>query len=174
MRGCFYVYAIRVDATGGFDRTPTLSPRSVWYIIPMPTDPNCIFCKICSKEAPAEIVYEDPDYVCFVDRKPASTHHYLVTPRRHIQDSRSLTASHIPMVERMAEIGRQMLEERGESVDKARFGFHWPPFVLVKHLHLHVISPESGMGWLNRTVIFRKDSYFFNSPNSMINYIKSK
>ena len=135
---------------------------------------NCIFCKICSKESKAEILYEDSDYVCFVDRKPASTHHYLVVPRQHIRDPRELNSSHIPLVERMMEIGKQVLGEREGNSEEARIGFHWPPLILVKHLHLHVISPESEMGWLNRNVIFRKDSYFFISPPYMVDYLKKK
>lgn len=160
-----------VDST---QPVPSSSPPECPPSMSTDISPNCVFCKICSRESQAEIVYQDPDYVCFVDRKPASTHHYLVVPRRHLQDPRVLTSNHIPLVERMAEIGRQVLEERGGSKEEARLGFHWPPFILVKHLHLHVISPESEMGWLNRTVIFRKDSYFFSSPNSMINYLKDK
>lgn len=138
------------------------------------TNPNCIFCKICCKQAPAKVVYEDSDYVCFVDRKPASTHHYLVVPRRHIPDARVLTSDHIPMVQRMTEIGQQVLEERGGKMEEARLGFHWPPVLLVKHLHLHVISPERQMGWLNRVLVFRKDSYVFSSPDYMINYLQTK
>ena len=138
------------------------------------TNPNCIFCKIARKESPAEVVYEDSDYVCFVDRKPCSTHHYLVVPRQHIQDPRVLTSSHTPMVERMAEIGKQVLEERGGRLEEVRLGFHWPPFIFVKHLHLHVISPESAMGWINRNIVFRKDSYVFSSPAYMVNYLKKK
>ncbi len=134
--------------------------------------PNCVFCSICSKESKAEILYEDTDYVCFVDRKPASKHHYLVVPRKHIPDPRSLTSDHVSLVERMAEIGRQVLEKQGGSFEMARLGFHWPPFIFVKHLHLHIISPESEMNWLNRNIIFRKDSYFFSSPDYMLNYIK--
>lgn len=137
-------------------------------------NPSCIFCKICSRDSPAEIVYEDSEYVCFVDKKPVSTHHYLVVPRQHIQDSRVLTESHTPLVERMAEIGKQVLEERGGSLEEARLGFHWPPFIFVKHLHLHIISPESEMGWLNRKVVFRKDSYVFSSPTYMVDYLKTK
>lgn len=138
------------------------------------TNPNCIFCKIAGKESPAEMVYEDSDYVCFVDRKPCSTHHYLVVPRQHISDSRVLTSSHTPMVERMAEIGRQVLEDRGGNFQEARLGFHWPPFIFVKHLHLHVVSPVSSMSWINRNVVFRKDSYVFSSPAYMVNYLKTK
>jgi hypothetical protein len=78
------------------------------------------------------------------------------------------------MVERMAEIGKQVLEERGGTLDEARMGFHWPPFIFVKHLHLHIISPESAMGWINKNIVFRKDSYVFSSPAYMVNYLKTK
>ena len=138
------------------------------------TDPECIFCKICCKESPADVVYEDSDYVCFVDRTPCSTHHYLVVPRQHIQSPGVLSSSHTPMVERMADIGKQVLEERGGNLEEARMGFHWPPFIFVKHLHLHVISPERAMGWINRNIVFRKDSYVFSSPTYMMNYLKKK
>ena len=137
-------------------------------------NPNCIFCKICCKEAQAEVVYEDSDYVCFVDRKPVSKHHYLVVPRQHIQDSRALNSSHTPLVERMTEIGYKVLGERGGNVEDARLGFHWPPFIFVRHLHLHVISPEGDMGWVNRNIVFRKDSYVFSSPAYLLNYLKTK
>lgn len=140
---------------------------------PLSQDPNCVFCRISRKDAPAEIVYEDTDFVVFVDRKPASTHHYLVIPRNHIPDPRSLTGEHVALVERMAELGKQVLTERGGRVEEARMGFHWPPFILVRHLHLHVIGPESSMGWLGRNLIFRKDSFAFSSHTWMIEHLKN-
>lgn len=135
---------------------------------------HCIFCKICSKEARAEILYEDSDFVCFVDRKPVSTHHYLVVPRQHLVGAGQLTSTHVSLVQKMADIGKQVLAEHGGKADEARLGFHWPPFIMVKHLHMHIISPVSEMSWLNRTVVFRKDSYVFSSPDYLINYIKAK
>lgn len=41
-----------------------------------------------------------------------------------------------------------------------RMGFHWPPFNLIKHLHLHVISSTNQMGLLARG-IFWPNSYWF-------------
>lgn len=137
-------------------------------------DFNCIFCKICSKKERAEILYEDSDFVCFVDRKPASTHHYLVVPRQHIVGAGQLTSAHESLVQRMTDIGKQVLVERGGNIEGARLGIHWPPLVMVKHLHMHIISPESQMSWLNRVLVFRKDSYFFSSPDGLISYIKAK
>ena len=49
------------------------------------SDPRCVFCRIVAKEEQAPIVYEDADYVCFRDRSPSATHHYLLVPRTHIR-----------------------------------------------------------------------------------------
>jgi histidine triad (HIT) family protein len=44
---------------------------------------NCIFCKIVKKEIPAHIVYEDADFLAFLDIHPQSPGHTLVIPKKH-------------------------------------------------------------------------------------------
>lgn len=44
---------------------------------------NCIFCKIIKKEIPAEIVYEDSDFLAFLSIDPHSPGHTLVIPKEH-------------------------------------------------------------------------------------------
>ena len=46
-------------------------------------DQNCIFCKIVTKEIPANIVYEDNDFLAFLDINPSSPGHTLVIPKNH-------------------------------------------------------------------------------------------
>lgn len=58
---------------------------------------KCIFCEICAKMQPAEIVYEDNEIVVFKDIKPAAPHHYLCVPQRHIQDINKLTREDKPL-----------------------------------------------------------------------------
>lgn len=55
---------------------------------------NCIFCKIISGDAPAEIVYRDDEVIVFKDIKPASTFHFLAIPKEHIPTVNSLTKNH--------------------------------------------------------------------------------
>lgn len=53
----------------------------------------CIFCKIISEEAPGDILYKDEEIIIFKDIKPASEHHYLSVPVKHIENIHSLTTS---------------------------------------------------------------------------------
>ncbi|MBX4206570.1 HIT domain-containing protein [Candidatus Parcubacteria bacterium] len=46
-------------------------------------DPNCIFCKIASGEIPAHKVYEDGDFVAFLDINPRASGHVQVIPKEH-------------------------------------------------------------------------------------------
>jgi len=44
---------------------------------------NCVFCKIVKKEIPAHVVYEDMDFLAFLDIHPQSPGHTLVIPKKH-------------------------------------------------------------------------------------------
>lgn len=46
---------------------------------------SCIFCKIVTKEIPAHIVYEDTDFLAFLDINPRSPGHILVIPKKHFR-----------------------------------------------------------------------------------------
>ncbi len=46
---------------------------------------SCIFCKIIRKEIPAEIVYEDADFLAFLDIHPQSPGHAQVIPKKHVR-----------------------------------------------------------------------------------------
>ena len=45
---------------------------------------ECIFCKIIKKEIPCEQVYEDKDFLAFLDIEPVSDGHLLIVPKKHI------------------------------------------------------------------------------------------
>lgn len=46
---------------------------------------DCIFCKIVNKQIPANIVYEDNDFISFLDINPLSPGHCLVIPKIHYE-----------------------------------------------------------------------------------------
>jgi histidine triad (HIT) family protein len=44
---------------------------------------NCIFCKIVKKEIPAEVIYEDDNFLAFLDIQPVNPGHVLLIPKTH-------------------------------------------------------------------------------------------
>ncbi|MEX2052222.1 MAG: HIT domain-containing protein [Candidatus Paceibacterota bacterium] len=44
---------------------------------------DCIFCKIIRKEIPAYIVYEDDNFLAFLDINPIAPGHVQVIPKNH-------------------------------------------------------------------------------------------
>ncbi|VDI43754.1 Hypothetical predicted protein [Mytilus galloprovincialis] len=134
---------------------------------------SCIFCKIgAGKDQNTQIVYQNEDFVVFRDIRPASNHHYLVIPKIHIPNPKQLNQSHIPLVEKLISIGQQVLTEKKGDIDDTSYGFHWPPFNSISHLHLHVISPASSMSWFQR-VIFRPNSFWFVTAEWLISRLKA-
>lgn len=44
---------------------------------------DCIFCKIVRKEIPSEIVFEDNNFLAFLDIRPLNPGHILLIPKHH-------------------------------------------------------------------------------------------
>ena len=44
---------------------------------------ECIFCKIVNKEIPCSKIYEDKDFLAFLDIRPLNPGHTLVIPKKH-------------------------------------------------------------------------------------------
>jgi len=58
----------------------------------------CVFCKIIKEEIPAYKIYEDREFLAFLDIEPVSDGHLLIVPKKHIvwmQDADDETISGI-------------------------------------------------------------------------------
>nr|CAD7452357.1 unnamed protein product [Timema tahoe] len=112
---------------------------------------------------------KDDNYVAFSDIKPASKYHYLIIPKQHISDVKSLVPEQNTLVEDLVRIAKQILEQTGVDLSDVRFGFHWPPFHSISHLHLHAIAPASQMGFISRG-IFKPDSWWFVTKKGFMEF----
>ncbi|KAM7382576.1 hypothetical protein PAMP_002302 [Pampus punctatissimus] len=137
-------------------------------------DKKCIFCRVVNNEMGTELLHCDEDISCFRDIKPGAPHHYLVVPTKHVGNCKSLNKEHVPLVKRMVELGKEVLQKNNiTDLSDVRFGFHWPPFCSVTHLHLHVLAPASQMGFMSR-LFYRLNSYWFITADQLIELLNTK
>ena len=101
-----------------------------------------LFEKICDKEIPATVVYEDDRCVAFRDISPKAPVHILIVPRKPIprlglaaaEDAALLghlllSAAHIARSEGVAESGFRVVVNNGPDGGEA-----------VPHLHVHLLA----------------------------------
>lgn len=101
---------------------------------------NCVFCRIVRGELPSHKVFEDEQYIAFLDSYPFSRGHTLVCPKRHgetIWDMKEheigglfMAASEVSKgtVSAMGADGFRLLQNNGEASNQ-----------VVAHVHVHVI-----------------------------------
>ncbi|XP_060094877.1 adenosine 5'-monophosphoramidase HINT3 [Heteronotia binoei] len=139
-------------------------------------DSKCIFCRITHGEEPGTelLPCEHEDLVCFRDIRPGAPHHYLVVPKIHLGNCKTLKSEHIPLVERMMAVGKSILQRnKFTDLNDIRMGFHWPPFCSIAHLHLHVLAPASQLGFLSR-MVYRLNSYWFITAEQLMERLKAE
>lgn len=137
--------------------------------------PGCIFCKIAAGEVEqTRLTYEDEQIAAFSDRKPAARHHFLVVPKEHYGNPKSLhSTDHVNLVERLLEVGKKVIVDNQADSEDVLFGYHWPPFNSIQHLHLHVISPRSEMRFFARQ-IYKPNSLWFVTHDWLLEHLKKK
>ncbi|XP_029983947.1 histidine triad nucleotide-binding protein 3-like [Sphaeramia orbicularis] len=131
---------------------------------------ECPFCQIVNNQSDTEILLSDAELVCFRDLKPGAAHHYLIISRTHIDNCKSLKAEHIPLVEHMVEMGKNILEKNKIS-DDIRMGFHIPPFSSVPHLHLHALAPASKMN-MKSQLRYGPQSHWFITVDKVLSQLR--
>ncbi len=139
----------------------------------------CVFCRIVAEEERATIVFRNHEFVCFRDIRPAARDHLLVVPVEHIRNVKAIAPGQASIVSKLKDVGLRALVERcgvseaAVAAGEVSFGFHWPPFNRVDHLHLHVIYPVDEMGFFSR-LIFRPNSYWFKTPEEVVEFLKAR
>ncbi len=107
---------------------------------------HCIFCQIAEGKEPASIVFEDEDFIAFMDAYPLTKGHCLVIPKAHVMRLHELKAKDRA---KLFNIGHRIVEAQ----KKSGWGTNGTNLLLndgqdanqtVPHLHLHLIPRSSG------------------------------
>ena len=105
---------------------------------------NCVFCKIVSKEARANIVYQDEQVTAFRDIHPVAPIHILIVPNRHIDSVGRMEPEDEQVVGHVFSVARRLAEQEGISTSGFRLitntGAHGGQTVF--HLHVHLIGGQ--------------------------------
>lgn len=110
-------------------------------------DANCIFCKIVQGQIPCAKVYEDQDFLAFLDIGPVRPGHALVVPKAHhatlLDLPADLAAGYLPTAQRVA---RAVLAVTGAAGFNLIMNNFRAAGQLVDHAHFHVIPRAADDG----------------------------
>ncbi|MDR2947489.1 MAG: HIT family protein [Candidatus Adiutrix sp.] len=105
---------------------------------------GCVFCQIAAGRIPSIRIYEDPEFIAFMDIASQAEGHFLIVPRAHYEVLADLPdgllAKVLPLAKKLSGAamtglgveGFNLLQNNGEVAGQA-----------VPHWHMHVI-PRRG------------------------------
>lgn len=103
---------------------------------------DCVFCQIVTGKLPADKVYEDGDFLGFLDIRPLNPGHSLIVPKKHYRWTYD-----VPNFGDYFEVARKVAQAQisalgAESVSFVTLGFEVP------HAHILVVPrfPDDGHG----------------------------
>jgi histidine triad (HIT) family protein len=101
-----------------------------------------IFEKIASREIPADIVYEEEDFIAFRDVNPQAPVHVLIIPKHHIPRLAEATGGDAPLLGRMLLASQKIAAKLGVLESGYRIVINNGPDAgeSVPHLHMHLLG----------------------------------
>lgn len=107
---------------------------------------DCLFCKIAAGDIPAEKLYEDDEILAFRDIAPQAPVHFLVIPKKHIQDPANAETTDEALMGKMIRVGSQVAKENGITDFRLVFNNGAEAGQTVFHIHMHVLGGRS-LNW---------------------------
>ena len=107
------------------------------------TAETCIFCKIIRKQIPTQVIAENDTILVIKDINPKAPIHYLIIPKKHIQDVQAMQQSDAYLFGDIALMAQHLSLQGGQAEPQA--------FRLVMnnghaagqrvfHMHMHYLS----------------------------------
>lgn len=103
---------------------------------------DCLFCKIVGGKIPSKKIFEDDEFLAFHDITPQAPVHFLVIPKRHIQNLMETGAADTELLGKLLLKAQGLAKELGCEEKGARFVINCKSHggQTVDHLHLHVMG----------------------------------
>lgn len=110
----------------------------------MPSELECIFCKIAEQAIPAEVLFDGGDTMFFKDSNPKAPVHIVGIPKKHLVSLDAIQgddhamigkllheATHVARDAGIFESGYRVITNVGENAGQE-----------VRHLHFHIVGGE--------------------------------
>jgi histidine triad (HIT) family protein len=105
-------------------------------------NPTCIFCKIITNDAPADIIYQDEQVTAFRDKYPVAQTHVLIVPNKHIASVNEVEPQDAALLGHLFIVARKVAEMDGVAANGYRLIINTGAGggQTVFHLHVHLIG----------------------------------
>ena len=103
---------------------------------------ECIFCKIVAGQIPADVVFQDRDFIAFRDIHPQAPQHILVVSKAHIASLAEVSDKQQSLMGRLLLVAKEVAEKEKIAASGYRVTINCGPDggQLVPHLHLHLLG----------------------------------
>ncbi len=101
---------------------------------------TCIFCEIVQGKKDGHFIYEDENYVAFLDIYPIDTGHSLVMPREHFEKITDMTAEKVgELFSKIPKIANAVIEATKADAFSVAQNNGRAAKQIVPHVHIHII-----------------------------------
>ena len=133
---------------------------------------DCIFCKIVQGEIPSKKVYEDSDFLGFIDIRPVSKGHVLLIPKEHYETFLDLPDKfHGPFSIALQNVAKAVVKATKAEGLNIGLNVNKAAGQEVFHVHYHVIprfESDSLAQWARSTYDAGEDAEFAEKIGSFL------
>jgi len=120
----------------------------------MSSQDNCVFCKIVAWETPSQRVYEDDNFIAFLDINPVNFGHTLIIPREHYANFTETPENVLcEMIKLAKKVAPAILDAMSAPAYNVTFNAGEEAGQAVHHVHVHIIpryADDGHKAWTGR------------------------
>lgn len=117
---------------------------------------TCVFCDIVNKKATSYIIYEDEEYIAFLDKYPITIGHTLVLPKKHFERINDLSQKEFcGLYARVQALNRLIPPRLDATASHISINDGVAANQLVPHVHVHIVprSENDGTRFTERKIL---------------------
>ncbi len=131
------------------------------------TKDDCIFCKFGQNKAKFVKIWEDKNFLAFLDHKPITEGHTLLIPKQHFEYIFDLNDK---LYDKIFKRAKQLSKPLKTALEATRIGVIVEGFG-VNHVHIHLVPLKKGGELLKKGAIGVTDAEFAKTAEKITNEI---